>query len=779
MADEKKINAQKTKEKELAMRNVEAKKEAAQKKRVFSQMESITADMNSDDQYNDHFEELYSLCQSEYDADEVKQILQAYNYAKEQHKDQHRYSGEPYIMHPVAVARILFELGMDYQSLIAALLHDTVEDTSTTKQDVIDMFGEDVAALVDGVTKLGKVPLATHEERQAENVRKMLIAMSQDIRVIIIKLADRLHNMRTLQFMRPQKQRDKALETLEIYSPIAHRLGINTIKDELEELSIQYLDNYGYTTIESLLQENNIRHPSFIPDTVALIQNRIHEYIPNAEVNGRQKSIYGIYRKMYLQGKSFDEIYDVYAIRVIVDNVTDCYNVLGIIHDMYHSLPNRFKDYISTPKSNMYQSLHTTVISEEGIPFEVQIRTWEMHYTAEYGIAAHWKYKLGVKGSDKFEERLTWIRQLLESQKDADDVEDIVKTIKTDFIPDDVFVFTPKGDVINIPYGATVIDFAYAIHTEVGHRMYGAKVDGKIVPLDYKVKTGQIVEILRSPDPNKGPSRDWLNIVTTSSARTKIRTWFKKERRGENIEQGKIELERLYRRNHIHLNEEESKRVLTRLSNRKGFENEDDFLAAIGYGSISMDNILPIVREEYKEIVSEKHVNDLTEETAETFETSVSTRTNSEGIIVEGVDDILVKLSKCCNPLPGDDIIGFITRGHGVSVHKRDCTNVPKDIAKSEEPERWVKVRWALRVKEKFDATLRIFCENKIGMMADIATDLASMHVSIQNMSLRNSDPDGTTISMTIAVNSADHLQTVISHLRKIDGVISVDRTGL
>lgn len=784
MAKEETIAAaekQREKEQELAKRNVEAKKEAQAKHKAFSEMEPEKEQKPVSTQtYDDHFHDLYDLMKKEYSQDELDLINKAYEYAKEQHKDQRRYSGEPYIMHPVAVARILFELGMDYQSVIAALLHDTVEDTSTTLDDLRQMFGDDVANLVDGVTKLGKVPLATYEERQAENVRKMLIAMSQDIRVIIIKLADRLHNMRTLQFMRPDKQRQKAQETLEIYSPIAHRLGINTVKDELEDLSIRYLDNYGYTMIQNLLQENSEKHPNFIPDTVDKIKNRIHDYIPNAEVNGRKKSIYGIYRKMFLQGKSFEQIYDIYAIRVIVDSVTDCYNVLGIIHDMYHSLPNRFKDYISTPKSNMYQSLHTTVISEEGIPFEVQIRTWEMHYTAEYGIAAHWKYKLGVQGSDKFEERLTWIRQLLESQKDADDVEDIVKTIKTDFIPDDVFVFTPKGDVINIPNGSTVIDFAYAIHTEVGNRMYGAKVDGKIVPLDYKVKTGQIVEILRSPDPNKGPSRDWLNIVKTSSARSKIRTWFKKERRGENIEQGKIQLERTLRRNHIELDEKDEQQMLHKLCSRKGFDNEDDFLAAVGYGSINMDNIVPIIREEYRDILNAHKANESQTPEENEQATAPRRRTNSEGIIVEGVDDVLVKLSKCCNPLPGDDIIGFITRGHGVSIHKRDCTNVPKDLEHCQEPERWVKVHWAQKVKENFDATLKISCEDKIGMMADITTDLASMHVSIQNMSLRNNSKNANTvIYMTIIVNNADHLNTVISHLKKIDGVIYVERTGL
>ncbi|MCQ2489441.1 MAG: RelA/SpoT family protein, partial [Clostridia bacterium] len=504
-------------------------------------------------EYDDRYSELEELLLTQYSEEEADKINEAYKFAKKAHSGQCRYSGEPYIMHPVAVAKILFDLGMDYESLIAALLHDTVEDTETGLDNISELFGKDVANLVDGVTKLGKVPLETKEERQAENIRKMFIAMSEDIRVVIIKLADRLHNMRTLEYMRDQKRRDKAQETLEIYAPIAHRLGIRTVKEELEDLAIRYLDPVGYSEIDDLVKRNDKVHPNFIPDTIERIGSRVKEVVPNARIDGRRKSVHGIYHKMYVQNREFDEIYDVYAIRIIVNDVVECYNCLGIIHDMYHSLPGRFKDYISTPKSNMYQSLHTTVISSEGIPFEVQIRTFEMHQTAEYGIAAHWKYKLGVegKGNDNFEERLVWIRQLLENQKDSDDVEDLVRTIKSDFVPDDVFVFTPMGDVINIPYGSTVIDFAYAIHTQVGHKMTGAKVDGRIVPIDYKVQTGQIVEILRSSDPNKGPSRDWLNIVTTASARTKIRGWFKKEKRPENIEEGKIQFERELRKNNI------------------------------------------------------------------------------------------------------------------------------------------------------------------------------------------------------------------------------------
>lgn len=726
--------------------------------------------------YDDKFSELKEILPEQYNQEEIEKVIEAYKFAKRAHSGQCRYSGEPYIMHPVAVAKILFELGMDYESLVAALLHDTVEDTEIGLENLTELFGEDVASLVDGVTKLGKVPLETWEERQAENIRKMFIAMSQDIRVVIIKLADRLHNMRTLEFMRDQKRRDKAQETLEIYAPIAHRLGIRTIKEELEDLSIRYLDPVGYQEIEDLVNRNDKVHPNFLEDSIEAIASRVHELVPNAQIDGRRKSVHGIYRKMYIQNREFDEIYDVYAIRIIVDDVVDCYNCLGIIHDMYHSLPGRFKDYISTPKANMYQSLHSTVISNEGIPFEVQIRTWEMHQTAEYGIAAHWKYKLGVGGKQSdFDDRLAWIRQLLENSNDTDDVEDIVQTIKTDFVPDDVFVFTPKGDVINIPFGSTVIDFAYAIHTQVGHKMTGAKVDGRIVPIDYQLKTGQIVEILRSSDPNKGPSRDWLNIVTTSGARSKIRGWFKKEKRPENIEEGKAQFERELRKNGIRLFDEELDRLINSLAKRKGYENDvDEFFAAIGYGSIVVENLQPFIKEEYSKILKEAEG-----ERDEIVVTKPLHRTSSEGIIVEGIDNCLIKLSKCCNPLPGDDIIGFITRGHGVSVHKRDCTNVPVYIKDSPEPERWIKVYWDENVKEEFNATMDIYCISRIGLMADISTTLANMHVDIRSISTRDGKDGTKVLTLTVAVNGVEHLTSVIKYLKKVNGVLSVERTGV
>lgn len=728
--------------------------------------------------YNDRFSELNMLMREVYTPEEVELVIRAYEMAKEAHKDQQRFSGEPYIMHPVAVARILFDLGMDYESIAAAILHDVVEDTDITLEILAERFNEDIANLVNGVTKLGKVQYKSSKERQAENVRKMFIAMSHDIRVIIIKLADRLHNMRTLEYMREDKQIAKSLETLEIYAPIAHRLGISSLKEELEDLSIHYLDPYGCLQIEKLLEDTEKNHPTLVKTTMDKITERVKSEVPNAYIKGRTKSIYGIYRKMFMQGRNFDEIYDVYAARIIVDTVAECYTCLGIIHDMYHSLPYRFKDYISTPKSNMYQSLHTTVISDGGIPFEVQIRTREMDFAAEYGIAAHWKYKLGMGGKNKFEERVAWIRQLLENQQDADDVEDIVRTIKTDFTPDDVFVFTPKGDVMSVPAGSTVIDFAYAIHTQVGHHMNGAKVDGRIVPLDYEVKTGEIVEILRSSDPNKGPSRDWLKICTTAGARSKIRAWFKKEKRPENIETGKVEIDRMMRRNNLHFNEEEVLAICEKLKERKGFEDIEDFYAAIGYGSVTIDSILPTFREEYAKIEKQRTASlvDEREEQSKIF--SQKKYNSSEGIVIDGVDNVLIKLSKCCNPLPGDDVIGFITRGHGISVHKRDCNNVPKVISEADEPERWISVVWNAKKNQTFQANLCIYCSNSIGMMADISGALATLRVNIQSITMNNKS-EVSMVNMLIVVNSLDHLNNVIKTLKKIPGVHDVERTGM
>lgn len=706
--------------------------------------------------------------------EELKVIDKAFMIANELHGDQKRKSGEPYIIHPIAVCDILVDLGMDWQSLVAALLHDVVEDTPYTIEQLVEDFGEEVAVLVDGVTKLGQVQInsaETKEEQQAENIRKMLLAMSKDIRVIIVKLADRVHNMRTLQFMPPQKQRDKALETLEIFAPISHRLGIRSVKEELEDRAIRFLDPVAYEGIEQNLANTNDSGTDFLESIKQKIGDRVHETVPKAQISGRIKSVHGIYRKMYMQGKDFDEIYDIYAVRIIVDSVIDCYNCLGIIHDMYNPLPGRFKDYISTPKPNMYQSLHTTVIGKEGTPFEVQIRTWEMHRTAEFGIAAHWKYKLGVSGGKQsFDQRLQWIREVLETQQESGDARELVSTIKTDLITDEVFVYTPKGDVINVPVGSTVIDFAYAIHSAVGNKMTGAKVDGRIVPIDYVIKTGEIVEILTSSQQGKGPSRDWLNIVKTSQAKTKIRSWFKKEKRDENIVEGKAEIEREFRRNYIRLTDEEYQRFIKKLAERQRMENVDDFYAAIGYGGLSINRMMPYIKEEYQKNY------DKSRQEIKVVTVKDNSKKNKDGVTVEGIDNCLIKFSQCCNPLPGDDIIGFITRGHGVSIHKRDCTNVPKDIINCAEPARWVRAYWNQNVKEEYKATLQLTCLSRVGLMAEVALQVANMRVNITSISTHDMKDGRTIIELTVNVSGIDHLKNLIQRIEKVDGILSVER---
>ncbi len=733
----------------------------------------MDGNMNVELMYNEFIEQ----AAAQFNEKEVAIVEKAFETASQRHQGQKRQSGEPYIIHPVSVAKIVLDYGMDYQSVAAAMLHDTVEDTDLTLEEVKKEFGAEVAALVDGLTKLGKVPLdiKDKEEQQAENVRKMLLAMSEDIRVIIIKLADRLHNIRTLNFVAPQKRRDKALETLEIYAPIAHRLGIRAIKEELEDRAISFLDPIGYSEIEDELSKQGKSHKEFLETIKKQIGERVHEVVPEAALEARIKSVHGIYRKMYMQNKNFDEIYDIYAVRIIVNSVIECYDCLGIIHDMFKPIPGRFKDYISTPKPNMYQSLHTTVIGKTGIPFEVQIRTWDMHKTAEFGIAAHWKYKLGLKGKQSIEERLAWVRQLLETQKEADDVKDIVRTIKSDFVPEEVFVFTPKGDVIDLPSGATVIDFAYAIHSAVGTKMVGAKVGGRIVPLDYKVQTGDIVEILTSSQPGKGPSRDWLNIVKTSSARTKIRAWFKKERRDENIVEGRTELEREIKRNKMRFTDEEYKTLIENLAERQHCATADDFYAAIGYGGIFISRVMPYIRDEYNRLSSLNQPKGIKVQES----TKTTKRAVGEGVTVEGIDNCLIKLSRCCAPIPGDEIIGFITRGHGVSIHKRDCSNVPKDIVSCEEPERWVSARWLTgTAMQEFKAGLAILCESRVALMADVATLLADMRVMINAINTRELKDDKAYVYLTITVKSTDFLNVVISKLKKIDGVINVTRSS-
>ena len=698
-------------------------------------------------------------------------IDRAYKFAEEMHGDQRRASGIPYILHPTTVACILVELGMDSESIAAALLHDVVEDTPVTLEEVTKKFGSEIAILIDGVTKLGKIPYSSREEQQAENIRKMLIAMSNDIRVIIIKLADRLHNMRTIECMKEQHRRDKALEVMEVYAPIAHRLGIRAIKEELEDLSIRYLDPVGYAEIERQLELKSKDRLNFVAEIKQQLYDRLKDEINNVYIEGRVKSIHGIYKKTYMKGRTMDQIYDIFAVRVIVDSVADCYNVLGVVHDIFKPLPNRFKDYISTPKPNMYQSLHTTVIGREGIPFEIQIRTWEMHYTAEYGIAAHWKYKEGITKKNSLDERLAWIRKMLENQSDNDST-DIVRTIKMDLVPEEVFVFTPKGDVLSLPNGATVIDVAYAIHSEVGNRMNGAKVDKRIVPIDYKVKTGEIVEIMTAKE-STGPKRDWLNIVRTSEARSKIRLWFKREKRDENIQEGKAQLEAEFRRLNINVPEKELPEFLADVMHRQNCNTIEDFYASIGYGGIQLWRILPRIKENYfkKYTVNES-------EPVIVIKDEVPKKRISSGVRVAGIDDCLIKYSKCCNPLPGDDIIGFITRGYGVSIHKRSCSNVPKDISKCPEPDRWVHAEWADHIaNETFNAILRISATDRTGLLADITNQLSVMHLFIHSLNSRESKNGMAIVEISVTVNGINHLKTVISKLSGINGIVSVGRS--
>ena len=726
------------------------------------------------------FEELMAALKESNRPYDFDMITQAYEYADKAHEGQMRQSGEPYITHPIAVARILVELGMDTETICAGLLHDVVEDTASTLDEIKKMFGSDVALMVDGVTKLTKLSYSSKEQRQAENVRKMLLAMAKDVRVIIVKLADRLHNMRTGEYWKEYKRREKALETMEVYAPLADRLGIRSIKEELEDISLRFLDPIAYEEIERMLKLKKEERERFLDAIQEKIRERLNKEGMKFFLQSRVKSIYGIYRKVYMQGRNFDEIYDVYAVRVIVDTSYECYSVLGIMHDEFTPIPKRFKDYISTPKANMYQSLHTTVLDKEGgIPFEIQIRTWEMHYTAEYGIAAHWKYKAGIEKKDKLEERLAWVRQLLEVQLDSGDAQDIVRSIKSDIAPEECFVFTPKGDVINLPTGSTVIDFAYAIHSEVGNRMTGAKVDGRIVPLDFKLETGMIVEIITSKGPGNGPSRDWLKIVKTSEARTKIRAWFKKERREENIITGKEELEREFKRNLINVPENELEDFVLNLAKRQHINTLEDFYAAIGYGGVLLSRLMPRVKEEFQKTYrsaaeEEKKAALLPQQTAAAGKKPGKP---TSGVIVEGLDSCLVKFAKCCNPLPGDPIVGFITRGYGVSIHKQDCVNVLNSPAENEG--RWVRAEWASNVtSEKFKSTIDITSQPRDTLLADVTILLSNMHIPMHALVAKESkDHSVILIQVTVEVNGVDQLSYLLNSLRAIKGVEDVRRT--
>ena len=697
----------------------------------------------------------------------MEMIDKAYNMANDAHKGVCRRSGEPYICHPLAVARLVLDLGMDTESIAAALLHDVVEDTPTTVEQIKAAFGEEVALLVDGVTKLTKISFSNIEELQAENLRKMLLAMSRDVRVMIIKLCDRLHNMRTGDAWPEQKRRDKARETMEVYAPIANRLGILNVKEELEDRSLHYLDPIGYEEINKVLRER--AGEEFLAGVSGVIEKRLEESgIEGATIKRRVKSIYGIYRKTIMQNKSFDEIYDIYAVRIILDTLAECYSALGLIHDMYHPLPNRFKDYISTPKPNGYQSLHTTVIGHEGVPFEVQIRTRKMDEMAEYGVAAHWKYKEGLDGHDKLDERLAWVSQLLENQRVSEDSGNLLHDLKSDLLPEEVFAFTPKGDVINLPTGATCIDFAYAIHSAVGNRMVGCKVNNRMVPIDHIVSTGEIIEVILGPA-DKGPSRDWLKIVRTSEAKSKIRNWFKKMRREENIQQGRDALARELRREMIFIPDDGLDEFVGSCCRRLRQNNAEELYAAIGYGGITIANCLPKLKEEWQK----RKEDDKTEQLAKVDLSKVHA---TDGVVVEGFDNTPIKFAKCCSPLPGDPIVGFITRGFGVSIHKQSCANAISSMKDPTNAPRWVKAYWADSVKDSYKAGLEIIALDRNELLRDVLAALADIRVPIYTMNARQVENNCAVVSLTIGINNTEHLNRVVARLAKVKDVLKVTR---
>ncbi len=708
-----------------------------------------------------------------------QQIRQAYELAREMHGTQMRKDGSPFITHPLAVAQIVAEeLHLDSESIIAALLHDTIEDTSVTHEQIAKMFSPTVADLVEGVSKLTRVHYTSKEEEQMENLRKMLMAMSKDIRVILIKISDRLHNMRTMEYQTPEKQKQKSFETMEIYAPIAHRLGMQKMKWELEDLSLKYLDPVGYREITEALDEKAAEYDGFMSSIHDQISQRLKEAGIEAQVYGRMKHPYSIYRKMYTQNKNLDDVFDLFAFRVIVDTVADCYNVLGIIHDLYKPILGRFKDYIGTPKPNLYQSLHTTVVGESGIPFEVQIRTKEMHEVAEYGIAAHWKYKQNGQGSGD-EGRYEWVRRLLENQEGAD-AEDFIHSLKVDMFADEVFVFTPQGDVINLPAGATPIDFAYNIHSAVGNHMVSAKVNGRIVPLNHRLQNGDVVEVMTSQNAH-GPSRDWIKIARSSNARSKIRQWFKREKRDENIVNGRQSFESELKRTGVSLKElladENVPNVLKKLS----FNSVDDMYAAIGYGGVTALKVIGRLREDIQRILHQHQADRQAEVPVagqpEVMRPAVPQRSKGEhGIIVEGLSNCLVKFSKCCSPVPGDDIVGFITRGYGVSVHRADCPNVLRSRDNPAEAGRWIRVSWADKTSESYHTMLQIVAKDRISLIVDVSTVLSATKTRVLSLNAR-STPDGFgLLDLGIEVSDRDQLKTVMNRLEQIQGVMKVTR---
>lgn len=711
-------------------------------------------------------EQLLSLAATYLSEEDVAQLKKAYLFAEEAHRGQFRKSGEPYILHPVAVAEILADLRMDVATLVAALLHDVVEDTGVTLEQVEENFGEPVRHLVDGVTKMKKrMKFTSNEEHQAENHRKMFVAMAQDVRVILIKLADRLHNMRTLKYMPEYKQRQKATETLEIFAPLAHRLGISKIKWELEDISLRYLKPQQYYRIVHLMKKKRAEREKYLDEIIDSLKSHLKEMDVNVlDISGRPKHIYSIYKKMVSQNKEFNEIYDLMAVRIIVESVRDCYAVLGIIHTVWKPMPGRFKDYIAMPKANMYQSLHTTVIGPKGEPIEVQIRTMEMHRTAEYGIAAHWAYKEGsAVEKTKFDEKLKWFREMMELQQEARDAQEFVENLKMDWFSDSVFVFTPKGDVIELPMGSVPLDFAYRIHTEIGNMCIGAKVNGKIVPLDYRLKTGDIVEILTSKH-SYGPSQDWLSLVKSSHARSKIRNWFKKQRREESVAKGREMVEALLRKHDFNVNEVLTSERIEDVTKKFNFNEEEDLFAAVGYGGISTVQVMnrltdglkeaePIVLPEVKSLPTRKHKL-------------------AQGVRVKGVDNLLIRMSRCCNPVPGDDISGYVTHGRGVTVHRSDCPNL-----KNVPEERRIEVEWDSHATlQHYQVDIEVAGFNRQGLLNEVLQALTDAKTDLAAVSARGNRRGIASIHIRIGIQNINHLKSVVERVKRVRDIYSVRR---
>ncbi len=726
---------------------------------------------------NKTIEDIISLVKQKKRFADTKLIMKAYNYAKEKHGDQLRKSGEPYIIHPLQVAYILADLGLDEATICAALLHDVVEDTDTTHEDLVRDFGEEIAEMVAGVTKLGelKYPIST-EERQVENYRKMFLAMGKDIRVIIIKLADRLHNLRTLKYLRRDRQIANAKETMELYAPLANRLGIYSLKWELEDLAFKYLYPEDYRELVEGINKKRDERLKFIEKIMDDIRVQLKKQKIDAEVTGRAKHLYSIYRKMKRDNKTLDQIYDLFALRILVNSVKDCYAALGVVHEMYSPMPGRFKDYIAVPKPNMYQSIHTTLLGEKGTPFEVQIRTWEMHRVAEYGIAAHWAYKEANYGSRKGQkvvsvknDKLDWLRETLEWQKDMKDPQEFLNTLKTELFEDEVYVFTPKGKILVLPRDATPIDFAYNIHEEVGNHMIGCKINSKMMPIITKLQNGDIVEILTS-DSQKGPSRDWLKFIKTTKAKSKIQSWFKKAQRTENIEKGKELIDKEIKRlgfTHEDLFKQE---YVNAALDRYKFKNLDDMYASVGFGAISQVKVISRMLEEYRKSHKEDNIEEKIEELTSKRK---NIRPSSSGIVVKGIDNCLVKLSKCCNPVPGDDIIGYITKGRGVSVHRTDCVNV-KDLLKDED--RIIDVYWYTEKAAAYNVDISIFANDRTGLLADIIQVLNDLKTKLMALNSKATKEHIATIEITIEVENVEELNKVLRALRKVDSVYEVTR---